>query len=38
MNTATSESEIEMVVKAISPAPFNAASSGDIPFGLRIKP
>ena len=31
MNTATSDTEIEMIVKPISRAPCNAASSGFIP-------
>ena len=31
MKTATSETEIEMIVKPISPAPFSAASIGAMP-------
>ena len=31
MNTATSDTEIEMMVKPISPAPLKAASIGDMP-------
>ncbi len=31
MKTATSDTEIEMIVKPISPAPFSAASIGDMP-------
>jgi hypothetical protein len=31
MNTAMSDSVIDMIVKPISPAPFRAASSGEAP-------